>query len=147
MDLLSENILVKQILEPETYDSGNAMTFPDIDIQEWSKALVVVNVGTWNDSDSKFTLTLKNDAVSPTSDAVSSDTFSWDIQAQDSDDDEVWLCDMDFGHLGLTKRYLSFAATALNNADSVAAAAEIILYERNGLLPVSQDHTVKNEHS
>ena len=139
---LSEDSLVKELLSPIQLTSGVAGTFADIDISGWDNALLIAQVGVWNDSDSVLEITLKNDAVTPASDAVSTGTFAWQIQAGDSDDDEVWVADLDFLTLGLTKQYLSAANVVLNAADTVFAAVSVVLYERNGLAPVTHDHTV-----
>ena len=139
---LSEDVLVKELLSPIQLTSGVAGTFADIDLNGFDRALLIATVGVWNDSDSVLELTLKNDAVTPASDAVSTGTFAWQILAGDSDDDEVWVADLDLLALGLTKRYLSAASVTLNAADTVFAAVDIVLYERNGLAPITHDHTV-----
>ena len=139
---LSEDLLVKEVLSPIQLPSGVAGSFADVDLHGFDRALLVATVGVWNDTDSTLVLTLINDAVSPASDAVSSDTFTWTITCGDSDDDEVWLADLDFQTLGLTKQYLSLTAVAQNGTDSVFLAMDVVLYERNGLAPVDQDHTV-----
>jgi len=139
---LSEDLLVKEVLSPIQLTSGVAGTFADIDLTGFDRAMLIATVGVWNDSDSELVITLINDAVSPASDVVSSDTFTWTITCGDSDDDEVWMADLNFLTLGLTKQYLSLSKVALNAADTVFAAVDIVLYERNGLAPITQDHTV-----
>ena len=139
---LHDEILVKEVLSPIQLTSGVAGTFADINIEGWDRALLVATVGVWNDSESVLEITLKNSAASPTSDAISTATFAWQITSGDSDDDEVWMADLNFLNLGLTSKYLGFSKVVLNADDTVFAAIDIILYERNGILPASQDHTV-----
>lgn len=139
---LSEDALVKEVLSPIQLTSGVAGTFADVDISGWERGLLIAKVGVWNDSDSTLVLTLKNSAATPTSDAVAGGTFTWTITAGDSDDDEVHVAELNFLELGLTKRYLGFAKTALNAGDTVLADVSLVLYNPTGLKSPSQDHTV-----
>ena len=140
---LSEDLLIKEVLSPIQLTTGVTGTYADVDIRGWNRALLVLQTGVWTDCDSVLVVTMRSGNVSAldSSDAVAGGTFTLTINAKDAADDEVWLADLDFLALGLTDRYIGFAST-MSSDDVGMISANLILYERNGPRPVSQDNTI-----
>lgn len=136
---LTNYVLAANMLESQNADtsltSANANT---ISLHGYGRLRILCNLGDATDSDTTVVLRLENSNSNSSSDliagALGTDVFETTITVAGSDNDSIYVIEVDLLGAGATGRYVRLAPT-VSAADAIQFAAIAELYQASRVLP------------